>query len=729
MTTPLGRKATFFVAGLLCALLLAFAGVSSAVDATTSTARQEPPSQATSLTGEAAAPALTFDPELPFEAGVDATLVAQSSATTITATQPVTITAYTTPALTNLAVYLQASRNGRTFGKVGRMPYSSGMRRYWMRVKPASNTYYRVVWARPGASSKVTPAFRIYVRPRLRLYLSSYTVPWGRKTTIFGNVYPSHAGKYVEIHIKSGSTWRLMYKLRLNKYSKYAVVFKPRLKGYYPIRAYFGPEWDHPANSTGTRTIRVVQGAVNPEGRGVWVTRWSYRGTKAGGTEDIYRIMRNASEANMNIVYFQVRGTADAYYKSNYEPWAKRLSGTLGKDPGWDPLQTAIDAARRNGIKLHAWINAFTMWSGTTAPPVTSPLHIYYNPGWKVASRYKRDGKWYFPDQRLNSSYIWASPGNSAVRNHIRNVIVDLVSNYEVDGVHLDRIRYPGPQYSWDYASREAYGRANAAYGAAHNGATLPRSVWQRRQVSAMVSSVYQGVKETNPEVQVSAAAWGIYTNRWKWPGVSDGLRDYYQDSQSWTAAGVVDFLAPMTFWDLDHIPRWSTLVSDFVSHRSGRQIYPGIAAYMYRSNFNEIRREIAAGRNLGAAGFSFFDYTTLSGRWTSLAGSFPLMVDPPRRGAETDISLESTTTTPSLGETIALQGTVLAEHEGKTVRITMYEGTRWAQVASGTLDRWSRYETAFTVPRSGSLRLRAVFAGDADHAGSVSRELVLNVP
>ncbi len=700
---PLRTAGTLFLFGLLFALL-ALSSVGASVIPTSSTG----------------------------SASITPTLTAQASSYLITATQPVMITAYLTPQIPNLrTVYLQSSRNGVNFAKVGAMRFSSGMNRYYMTVKPASNTYYRVVWVRPGTTSRVSARLRVLVRPRLRLYASSYAFPWGRRTTIFGNVWPNHAGSYVQIQILSGSTWRILFKPKLNKYSKYSVVFKPRLKGTYRIRAYFGPSWDHPANSTSTRNLHVVQGAVNREGRGLWVTRWSFRPTKAEGTADIARIMRNASEANLNIVYFQVRGQGDAYYRSHYEPWAKRLTGTLGKDPGWDPLQTAIDYAHRNGMKLHAWVNVFTMWQGTTRPTSSTPQHIYFNPGWKVATRYWSGGTWHYRDQSLSNDYLWATPGNRAVRDHVTNVVADIVSNYAVDGVHLDRIRYPGPQYSYDKVSNDTYSNAYAAYGAAHNGARLSRSTWQRWQVTAAVSSIYHAVKTINPKVQVSAAAWGIYTNRWKWPGVSDGLKNYYQDSQSWPAAGVVDFLAPMTFWDLDHIPRWATLVSDFVSHSAGRGVYAGIAAYQYRSNFREIQREIAAGRSLRANGFSFFDYSALGGRWVSLSSSFPLMVDPPSRGTPTDVSLEATTTTPANGENLVLQGTLLPSegHAGKTIKVMMYEDTRWTEVAEGDLDAWSHYQAPFTVPRSGTIRLRAVFAGDSDHAGTISRELVLTVP
>ncbi|MCX7958621.1 MAG: family 10 glycosylhydrolase, partial [Deltaproteobacteria bacterium] len=83
-------------------------------------------------------------------------------------------------------------------------------------------------------------------------------------------------------------------------------------------------------------------GVANYEARSVWITRWDYEKSKNNGPQSIAAIMKNISDANFNMVYFQVRGRADAYYKSSYEPWASEFTGTLGADPGWDPLMVAV---------------------------------------------------------------------------------------------------------------------------------------------------------------------------------------------------------------------------------------------------------------------------------------------------------------------------------------------------------------------------------------------------
>src|SRR6185295_18860516 len=99
--------------------------------------------------------------------------------------------------------------------------------------------------------------------------------------------------------------------------------------------------------------IRIVvaphQPPQNVELRGVWVTRWTY-----SSANDLQQIVDEVDGANLNAIFFQVRGTADAYYHSNLEPWATRLSGTLGEDPGWDPLQELLTRAHAKNIQVHA---------------------------------------------------------------------------------------------------------------------------------------------------------------------------------------------------------------------------------------------------------------------------------------------------------------------------------------------------------------------------------------
>src|SRR6185436_14578029 len=114
--------------------------------------------------------------------------------------------------------------------------------------------------------------------------------------------------------------------------------------------------------------------------RGVWITRFAF-----STQEQLERVIDRAAAAHFNAVFVQIRGEGDAYYKSAFEPWSKRLSGVLGRDPGWDPLQVAIDRAHMHGMELHAYFNVFAAWTAaTTIPSSEGPVQhaLIAHPEW-----------------------------------------------------------------------------------------------------------------------------------------------------------------------------------------------------------------------------------------------------------------------------------------------------------------------------------------------------------
>lgn len=643
----------------------------------------------------------------------------------VTASRAATLRAAIEPTHTAQAnVRLQVSRSGTGWVDGGTMVFNAATGRYVRSVRPSRRMFYRAWWGGDGDhSGDVSAAIRVDVRPRLTLHLSRRVIRWGRQVILQGSVWPSHPRRVVRIQRRGSAGWRTTHRLRLTRRSGFLAALEPGTKGIWRLRATLAkPDVDHLAAISASRNVRVVQGRGRSEARALWVTRWQYESPR-----DVKRIMRRAADAHLNVVYFQVRGQGDAYYASHYEPWAESLAGRLGRRPRWDPLAVAVSAAHANGIKLHAWMNAYSMWQGDRPPPRTRPLHWYHKRGWRVASRYRVRGRWRYHTQRLGEDeYLWASPGNPGVRDHIVRVAVDLVSNYNVDGLHLDRLRYPGPQYSWDAGSRAAYAVANRAYRKAHHGRRLSRAAWQRRRIDDLVGRINRGVKAVNPRVQLTVAAWGIYTNRWGWPRVSDGLVDYYQDSQRWARRGIVDALAPMTYWDIQHVPKWGVLVRDFVRHQGRAFIWPGIAAYSYTDRWSEVGRQVRLSRRLGARGVSFYDYESLRGRWGSIRQLFPVRVDPPMRGAATALQVDASPTTVRVGGPVVISGRVRPSHRWATVRLRRFAATRWDLVTSQKMDSFSRFRFVFRPRVAGRFRLRVVFGGDRGHAGRASRDLVI---
>ena len=352
--------------------------------------------------------------------------------------------------------------------------------------------------------------------------------------------------------------------------------------------------------------------AAGPAGelRGVWVIRFAFT-TQA----DLEGIIDRAAAAHMNAVFVQIRGDGDAYYRSAHEPWARRLSGTLGRDPGWDPLQVAIDRAHGHGMELHAYFNVFSAWPASQPVPVAEgPVQhaLYRHPEWLAVDS---------TGTNRDSEYRWFSPGNPAVRAHIAAVARDLLANYDVDGLHLDRIRAAGADYSRDAVTVAAYDAARAA------DPSLTWGAFMRAQVDAMVADLHAAVEDVRPRARLSAAVWGIYRPL---PGcnTSQGLGNYHQDSLGWLAAGTMDALVPMIYWPIapGACTDWAALLDGFLAARAGRHVWAGMHALDDGQwDAAAVHGRIAHARAVGAQGTVVFASTYLDAdpaRWDAYVGT-----------------------------------------------------------------------------------------------------------
>ncbi len=354
------------------------------------------------------------------------------------------------------------------------------------------------------------------------------------------------------------------------------------------------------------------------EARALWVTRWDY-----DTISDVQALMESAAGAGFNVVLFQVRGTADAFYTPGLEPWAARLSGgTLGEDPGWDPLQTAIEAAHARGLELHAYLNVYPVWSGDAAPPTdTDPEHLF----WTLSYSYTWNG-WRStnisgtPMLLDGSGYVWATPALTDVVDRVVSVSEDVVTRYDVDGIHLDLVRYVRPDHSYDPFSNAGYEAARA------RDEDLTRAEWQRGQVTGLVERVYAEAILPHADLQLSAAVWPIYQDLWEWDYPA-GHNDYYQDSQGWMESGIVDAIMPMLYTGMFSSDpealtptQFSLVASDFLTHDGGRHVFPGISAE--HLDFNEVIERIVIARGLGTPGHAIFSAGVLErkGYWDDLA-------------------------------------------------------------------------------------------------------------
>jgi uncharacterized lipoprotein YddW (UPF0748 family) len=293
------------------------------------------------------------------------------------------------------------------------------------------------------------------------------------------------------------------------------------------------------------------------EMRGMWVASvgnidWPSRpGLSTAQQQSELRALLNlALRLRLNTVILQVRTGADALYASSLEPWSEYLTGRMGQapSPAYDPLRFACDEAHARGLELHAWFNPFRARYNKTVSPLSSGHLIQRHPDWIIA---------YGP-------YRWLDPGIPEARDHVLKVALDIVSRYDIDGLHFDDYFYPYPIKVADgvllpFDDGRSYERYR------RGGGRLDQGDWRRDCVNRFVESLYSAVHRAKPWVKVGISPFGIWRPN-NPPGIR-GLDQYgllYADPMLWLNSGWCDYMAPQLYWALsqreqafDPLLRW----------------------------------------------------------------------------------------------------------------------------------------------------------------------------
>ena len=261
---------------------------------------------------------------------------------------------------------------------------------------------------------------------------------------------------------------------------------------------------------------------------------------------ELITILDSVKAANMNAVFFQVRPEADAFYNSAYEPWSAHLGGVRGVYPGYDPLTFAIEESHKRGIELHAWLNPYRFETSAKKYGGAACDYKALHPEWILDyAIYNADGS------KKTDGITILDPGNPAVRKLIKNIVGDLISKYDLDGVIFDDYfyAYAGTGTTLDSYSQGLYKPA---------GMTLGN--WRRDNVNKMVADVYDTIQAIKPQVIFGVSPFGIWTTQ---PAVatscgltlpsgitgSDMYEQIYCDPVAWLQQGKVDYISPQLYW------------------------------------------------------------------------------------------------------------------------------------------------------------------------------------
>jgi uncharacterized lipoprotein YddW (UPF0748 family) len=288
-----------------------------------------------------------------------------------------------------------------------------------------------------------------------------------------------------------------------------------------------------PPTDTGTVDEReLVTVAHTREFRGMWIATVSNinfpsaRGLNADALRaEIDGMVDLCAQTGINAIVFQVRPEGDALYASTLEPWSRYLTGTQGGDPGMDPLAYLLERAHEEAIEVHAWLNPYRARASSGTSLSANHMGSAFS---QYAYNYRNQ--------------TWMDPGVPVVQQRLLDVVDDLITRYDVDGIHFDDYFYPYPDGPFpDSATYTAFQAG---------GGTLSLGDWRRDNVNQMVRRVHELITIEAPSVRFGIAPFGIYR-----PGIPagiNGLDQYdaiYADPLKWGQEGWVDYLAPQLYW------------------------------------------------------------------------------------------------------------------------------------------------------------------------------------
>ena len=367
--------------------------------------------------------------------------------------------------------------------------------------------------------------------------------------------------------------------------------------------------------------VEAAPGSTSPrasETRGLWVLR-----STLVHPDSVRAMVARAAGAGFNTLLVQVRGRGDAYYSGGLEPRADGIQD----QPAFDPLALTIREAHARGLEVHAWMNVHLISSASVisrepthlvnerpellAVPRELARELYdVDP---AASRYLERLVEHASANRGQIEGLYSSPSAPEVKERVYAVATDLVERYEIDGIHLDYVRYPSGAFDYSRGALDRFRtwiegritddqRAELAVALEQSPLALvetfpdPWAEFRRNQITDLVERIYMGVKRRRPEVLVSAAVF---------PDARESFIHQYQDWEGWLRKGIVDVVAPMAYNPNDAL--FEEAISRAAEIGGSERVWAGVGVHLttYEGTLSKI--EIA--QRIGVRGFLLFSY------------------------------------------------------------------------------------------------------------------------
>lgn len=340
-------------------------------------------------------------------------------------------------------------------------------------------------------------------------------------------------------------------------------------------------------------SLLSLQAQPKEEIRATWLTTlggmdWPTRkANSAKGIEaqknELIRQLDALKAANFNTVLFQTRLRGDVIYPSTIETFAESLTGHTGKNPGYDPLQFAIEECHKRGLELHAWLVCIPIGNKRQVTLLGKNCVVKNQPA--LCKQF--NGSWYL------------DPGNPGTADYLSRIAKEITSRYDIDGIHLDYIRYP--EQGEKFPDKDTYRKY---------GKKQELKQWRRDNITRIVARIYAEVKQLKPWVKVSSSPIGKFNDTRRYSSFGwNAYSTVYQDAQKWLNDGIQDALFPMMYFQGNHFYPFAL---DWKENKNERWIVPGLGIYFLHPKeqnwkVDEIIRQIYFSRRIGLDGQAYF--------------------------------------------------------------------------------------------------------------------------
>lgn len=340
-------------------------------------------------------------------------------------------------------------------------------------------------------------------------------------------------------------------------------------------------------------TISLFSQNRERETRAVWVTTnfqldWPPKTFDAEAQKKaLIEIFDKIKFLKLNTVYFQVRSSGTVLFNSSYEDYPFFLTGSFEEKPSYDPLEFAIQEARKRGLQIHAWVNVMRCYASESGIDLENPKHLYNKkPEWIISKGYG------------DKTQGWLNPGVFNARAYLIDLFAEIIEKYDVDGLHLDFMRYPGK----DFNDADTYEKSESE---------LDRDDWRRENINKFLQVLYIRSKLIRDDVKIGVTPIGIHKNKPNASGMQ-GYYDVYQESGKWLDEKYIDYIVPQIYWNLENNPKFDLLAEGWKERAGDRKVILGIAAYKPEVK-KEIQELINVSRNKNADGVAFFRYQNIA--------------------------------------------------------------------------------------------------------------------